>query len=60
MTVEIKDNNLVITLPFNKAGERSASGKSLTHASTKGNKATELDVNGKKLVIGVNAYTPTK
>lgn len=57
MQVQIKGNDLVITIPFNKKGKASASGKSLVHATTQGNKETEVEVNGKTLVIGVNAYT---
>jgi hypothetical protein len=34
----------------------SASGKTLVVASTRGNARTEAQVNGKTLVVGVNAY----
>lgn len=57
MKVEIVKNNLVITIPFDKKGSQSASGKSLVHATTSGNKTTEVEVDGKPLVIGLNAYT---
>lgn len=55
--VEIKGDSLIITLPFSKEGKKSASGKSTVHASTKGNMETTVDVGGKSLVVGVNAYT---
>lgn len=58
MKAELKDGKLVITLDFDKAGKISGSGKSRVHASTNGNKVTTVDVNGKYVVIGVNAYTP--
>lgn len=57
MQVQIKGNDLIITIPFNKKGKVSASGKSNVHASTNGNKETEVEVNGKRLTVGVNAYT---
>lgn len=57
MKVEIKDNELIITLPFDAKGKQSASGKSMVHATTNGNAPTEVDVRGQKLVVGVNAYT---
>ena len=60
MTAEIKGNNLVITLPFDEKGKPSASGKNINHASTGGNKETNVELNGKKLIIGVNAYTSNK
>ncbi len=52
-----KAGRLVITLDFDVDGVRSASGKSLVHASTRGNRTTELEVGGQSLVIGLNAYT---
>jgi len=58
MKAEIKGSDLVITIPFNKKGVASGSGKSMVHATTSGNKVTELEVNGKLLVLGLNAYTP--
>lgn len=56
MTVTIKDNVLIIAIPMQE--KVSASGKSITIATTSGNKATDIDYKGKKVVIGVNAYIP--
>jgi len=36
----------------------SASGKTLVIASTHGNKETTAQVNGKNVVVGLNAYIP--
>ena len=36
----------------------STSGKTLVVASTHGNKVTEAQVNGKNVVVGLNAYIP--
>jgi hypothetical protein len=52
----IKDGNLIITLPMNDKPVPSASGKTLVIASTRGNVTTELEVDGKPVVLGVNAY----
>jgi len=57
MTAEIKGNNLVITIPFDPKGAPSASGKTMVHSSTRGNASTTVEVNGKTLVVGLNAYT---
>lgn len=61
ITAEVKKNGkeqvLVITMPFSEAGGPSESGKTTVHASSRGNQATSVLVNGKPLVIGVNAYT---
>lgn len=54
---EIVKGNLVITLPaITKNNPVSASGKTLRVASTEGNVETELEVNGKKVIVGLNAY----
>lgn len=58
MKVEIKGNEIVLTLPFDKKGKASKSAKSMVHATTGGNVETEVDAgNGKKMKIGVNVYT---
>ncbi len=56
MKVELKDGNLVITMPINPNPSPSASGKTLVVASSSGNKQTDVIVNGKNVTIGVNAY----
>jgi hypothetical protein len=56
LTAVIEDGFLVIRVPMNPTPVRSASGKTLVVASTHGNKQTELEVGGKPVIIGVNAY----
>ena len=60
MTAKVEKNKLIIEIEFNEQGEISASGKSRVHASTRGNQVTECKVNGKPLVIGLNAYTSNR
>lgn len=55
-SAKIEGNELVIRLTMNDKPERSASGKTLVVASTRGNKETECIVNGKKVIVGLNAY----
>ena len=55
MQVEIKNGNLVITIPMQKPTP-SASGKTLVVASSRGNKATGVLVDGKPVIVGLNAY----
>lgn len=57
MKAEIKNGNLILTIPFSEKGRDSASGKTMVHATTSGNVESGVMVNGKPLVIGVNAYT---
>lgn len=54
---EVKAGKLVITIDFDESGHLSKQGKSKVHASTKGNIPTTVQVNGKPLILGVNAYT---
>lgn len=56
MTTKIVGNKLVIEIPLNPVPVPSTSGKTLVVASTHGNKVTEAQVNGKNVVIGLNAY----
>jgi hypothetical protein len=58
MKAEIVNGNLVITIALDKKGAPSASGKTLVHASTRGNVQTDVLLNGKPLTIGLNAYCP--
>ncbi len=54
------DQDLVIRLPLLNPPVPSGTGKSLVVASTRGNAVTELEVNGKNVTIGVNAYIKGK
>lgn len=49
-----KEEFLTITVPMGRS--ESASGKSIVVASTRGNIPTEVVVDGKPLVVSVNAY----
>jgi len=55
MKVEIKDGKLIVTMTMTEPTP-SASGKTLSVASSKGNKVTEAMVDGKPITIGLNAY----
>lgn len=55
MTVEIKGDKLCIEIDLQKP-EPSSSGKTLVVASTKGNVVTNVQVDGKPVTIGLNAY----
>jgi len=59
MKVEIVNGRLVITIDAHTSNPpASNSGKTLLVASTHGNKATTAMVDGKPLVVSVNAYIP--
>ena len=60
MTAQIKGDKLIIEIEFNEVGYPSATGKTKVHASTHGNQPSNVQVNGKTLVIGLNAYTPNR
>lgn len=55
MTAKIENGQLIITIPLN-APRPSASGKTLVVATTGGNKPTTAEVDGKPVIVGVNAY----
>jgi len=55
MTVEIKHNKLYIEIDLEKP-TRSASGKTMVVASTRGNVVTSAEVDGNPIIIGLNAY----
>ena len=59
-SAKIVGDELVLRIPMNAQPEKSASGKTLVVASTYGNKETDCVEDGKKLVVGVNAYIPKK
>ena len=54
MKVEIKGNEIIVTLPISP--RTSKSGKSTVIASTGGNIATSAEYEGQAVIIGVNAY----
>jgi hypothetical protein len=56
VTAKIDKGNLVIIVPLNSAPVPSASGKTLVVASTHGNQRTTLEIDGKPVTVGVNAY----
>jgi len=53
---KIEDGKLHLVLDVITPLRESSSGKTLLVASTNGNKVTSLRVNGKEVIIGVNAY----
>ncbi len=55
MKVEIKGNELIITVEL-QTSTPSASGKTLVVASSYGNQVTTAMVDGKPVVVGLNAY----
>jgi len=59
-SVTLEGDELVIRVPMNEKPEKSTSGKTLVVASTHGNKETDVVVQGRKVVVGVNAYIPKK
>ena len=56
VTAAIENGFLLIRVPMNPTPIRSAAGKSLVVASSHGNKETDLEVEGKPVFVGVNAY----
>ena len=56
MKAEIKDGNLIITIPVETELRPSASGKTLVVASTHGGMVSSVQVNGKPVTINLNAY----
>ena len=55
MKTTIKDNILHIEIPLH-APRPSATGKTLTVASSNGNQITESKINSSPVIVGVNAY----
>lgn len=58
-SVKVDKKNLTITLPLQEPTP-SSSGKSLVVASTHGNVVTDAKIGGKNVVLGFNAYIPSK
>jgi hypothetical protein len=55
MEVKIEDGKLIISIELQKPTP-SASGKTLVVATTHGNVVTQCIVDGKPVVVGLNAY----
>lgn len=55
METTIENGKLVIRIPLT-APRPSASGKTLVVASTNGNQTTSVMIDGKPVVVGLNAY----
>jgi hypothetical protein len=55
MKVEIKGKELIITVEM-QTPTPSASGKSLVIASSRGNQRTTAIIDGKPVIVGLNAY----
>lgn len=55
MTAEIKGKKLIVTIDIEEP-KPSASGKTLSIASSRGNQKTEAKFNGQEVTIGLNAY----
>ena len=56
LTAAIEGEYLVIRVPMNAKPTPSSTGKSLVVASSHGSKQTEVEVQGKPVIVGVNAY----
>ena len=55
MKVEIKGKVMIITVDMQEPSP-SASGKTLVVASSHGNQPTTATINGKPVIVGLNAY----
>jgi len=55
MKVAIRDNKLFIEIDL-ETPTPSSSGKTLMVASTRGNTVTDIEIDGKPVTIGLNAY----
>jgi polysaccharide deacetylase 2 family uncharacterized protein YibQ len=56
LMASIEGEYLVIRVPLNPQPTPSAADKTLVVASSHGNKETEIQVQGKPVYLGVNAY----
>ena len=56
LAASIEGEYLVIRVPLNQTPVRSATGKAMVVASSHGNKETEVEIQGKPVYVGVNAY----
>ncbi len=60
LTAKIEKNELVIRIAMNEKPVRSVSGKTLVVCSTHGNIDTGIEVDGRKVFLGLNAYIKDK
>jgi hypothetical protein len=58
MTAKIVGNKLVIEIEMRDPPTPSATGKTRIVATTAGNVKTDIQVQGKTMTIGLNAYIP--
>lgn len=56
LTASIENGCLVIRVPLNPRPIPSASGKTMVVATSHGNKQTTVEIDGKPVHVGVNAY----
>jgi len=55
MQVQIKGDKLVIEIPLEQP-KPSSSGKTMVVASSHGNQVTQATIDGKPVIVGLNAY----
>lgn len=60
ITITKKNGNLVITAPIDQNLPDSASGKTRIVCSTHGNIVTDIEVDGRMVRLGLNAYIDHK
>lgn len=60
MNAKLTNGKLIVEIEVNAKPQPSASGKTLVVASSHGNQPTEVTVNGKVLIVGLNAYIRAK
>lgn len=60
MKATLKGKTLIIEIDLDADPKDSASGKSKTRASTRGNVTTDQMIDGKPLIVSINAYTSNK
>lgn len=60
MTVKQNGKKLIIEIDMDDEPKPSSTGKSITRASTRGNVTTSVVIDGKPLIVAVNAYTKVK
>lgn len=59
LSYDPKTGKATVELQLDLKGRTSASGKTMVHYSTNGNKPiAEIVIGGQPLVVGINAYTP--